>query len=176
MENARLEKELVVAQDMAHSRAGNNKLGRKSRPASRGREAGSSIHDDTESFSLDLEDVKMELQARKQREAILEATLAEKELLEEEYTRKFDEAKKRELALENDLAGMWVLVNYHMLLHSKVYLWHFVPVVSYLLLGTVSCHLYYASSTTFFISNKLCFKFISIQISFYVRKKNQVNI
>ncbi|XP_020094231.1 kinesin-like protein KIN-7K, chloroplastic [Ananas comosus] len=110
LENARLEKELVVAQDMTHSRAGNNKLGRKSRPASRGREAGSSIHDDTESFSLDLEDMKMELQARKQREAVLEATLAEKELLEEEYKRKFDEAKKRELALENDLAGMWVLV------------------------------------------------------------------
>nr|CAD1840353.1 unnamed protein product [Ananas comosus var. bracteatus] len=107
LENARLEKELVVTQDMAHSRAGNNKLGRKSRPASRGREAGSSIHDDTESFSLDLDDMKMELQARKQREAVLEATLAEKELLEEEYKRKFDEAKKRELALENDLAGMW---------------------------------------------------------------------
>ncbi|PWZ12679.1 Kinesin-like protein KIN-7K, chloroplastic [Zea mays] len=38
-----------------------------------------------------------------------EAALAEKELLEEEYKKKFDEAKK-ELSLENDLAGMWVLV------------------------------------------------------------------
>ncbi|PWZ33930.1 Kinesin-like protein KIN-7K, chloroplastic [Zea mays] len=38
-----------------------------------------------------------------------EAALIEKELLEEEYKKKFDEAKK-ELSLENDLAGMWVLV------------------------------------------------------------------
>ena len=38
-----------------------------------------------------------------------EAALAKKELLEEEYKKKFDEAKK-ELSLENDLAGMWVLV------------------------------------------------------------------
>ncbi|AQL04447.1 hypothetical protein ZEAMMB73_Zm00001d046532 [Zea mays] len=37
------------------------------------------------------------------------STLAEKELLEEEYKKKFDEAKK-ELSLENDLAGMWILV------------------------------------------------------------------
>ncbi|AQL03798.1 hypothetical protein ZEAMMB73_Zm00001d046181 [Zea mays] len=34
-----------------------------------------------------------------------EAALAKKELLEEEYKKKFDEAKK-ELSLENDLAGM----------------------------------------------------------------------
>jgi len=38
-----------------------------------------------------------------------EAALAEKELLEEEYKKKFDEAKK-ELSLENDIACMWVLV------------------------------------------------------------------
>jgi centromeric protein E len=37
-----------------------------------------------------------------------EAALVE-ELLEEEYKKKFDEAKK-ELSLENDLADMWVLV------------------------------------------------------------------
>jgi len=54
--------------------------------------------------------MKMELQERKQREATLEAALAEKELLEEEYKGRFDEAKKRETYLENDLAGMWVLV------------------------------------------------------------------
>ena len=34
-----------------------------------------------------------------------EAALTENELLEEEYKKKFDEAKK-ELSLENDLAGM----------------------------------------------------------------------
>ncbi|KAJ4777380.1 Kinesin-like protein KIN-7G [Rhynchospora pubera] len=65
-------------------------------------------------FSLDetsdLDSLKTELSVRKQREAVLEAALAEKEVIEEEYKRKLDDAKKRELTLENDLAGMWVLV------------------------------------------------------------------
>jgi centromeric protein E len=84
---------------MAHSRV----PVRKGRPTGRGR-------DEVGTWSLDLEDMKMELLARKKREAALEAALAEKELLEEEYKKKFDEAKKKELSLENDLAGMWVLV------------------------------------------------------------------
>uniref|UniRef100_A0A0D9XLH8 Kinesin motor domain-containing protein n=1 Tax=Leersia perrieri TaxID=77586 RepID=A0A0D9XLH8_9ORYZ len=99
IQNAKLEKELLIAQEMAHSRV----PGRKGRSAGRGR-------DEVGTWSLDLEDMKMELQARKQREAALEAALAEKEHLEEEYKKKFDEAKKKELSLENDLAGMWVLV------------------------------------------------------------------
>ncbi|KAL8143767.1 hypothetical protein V2J09_016799 [Rumex salicifolius] len=53
---------------------------------------------------------KMELQARKQYEAILEAALAEKEIVEEEYRKKAEEAKRRETALENDLANMWAVV------------------------------------------------------------------
>ncbi|XP_038977328.1 kinesin-like protein KIN-7K, chloroplastic isoform X2 [Phoenix dactylifera] len=123
LENARQAKELLVAQDMAYSRAGGGatrkfseskaegaKLGRRGRPASRGGEVGSTVYGDVECCSLDMDDMKMQLQARKQREAALEAALAEKELLEEEYKRKFDEAKKREMTLENDLAGMWVLV------------------------------------------------------------------
>ncbi|WVZ59574.1 hypothetical protein U9M48_009695 [Paspalum notatum var. saurae] len=97
--NAKQAKELVVAQEMAHSRV----HGRKGRTTSRGR-------DEVGTWSLDLEDMKMELQARRQREAALEAALVEKELLEEEYKKKFDDAKKKELSLENDLAGMWVLV------------------------------------------------------------------
>ncbi|CAN6304588.1 unnamed protein product [Urochloa humidicola] len=97
--NAKQAKELLVAQEMAHSRV----HARKGRTTSRGR-------DEVGTWSLDLEDMKMELQARRQREAALEAALAEKELLEEEYKKKFDEAKKKELSLENDLAGMWVLV------------------------------------------------------------------
>lgn len=97
--NAKQAKELLVAQEMAHSRV----HGRKGRTACRGR-------DEVGTWSLDLEDMKMELQARRHREAALEAALAEKELLEEEYKKKFDEAKKKELSLENDLAGMWVLV------------------------------------------------------------------
>ena len=52
----------------------------------------------------------MELQARKQREAALESALAEKEFIEGEYRKKAEEAKRREEALENDLANMWVLV------------------------------------------------------------------
>lgn len=123
LENARQAKELLVAQDMAYSRTGGGatrkfleskaegaKLGRKGRPVSRGDEVGCIVYGDAECCSLDMDDMKMQLQARKQREAALEASLAEKELLEEEYKRKFDEAKKREMTLENDLAGMWVLV------------------------------------------------------------------
>ncbi|GAB4856778.1 Kinesin-like protein KIN-7K, chloroplastic [Ancistrocladus abbreviatus] len=49
-------------------------------------------------------------QASKQREAALEAALAEKEFAEEECRKKVDEAKKSEASLENDLANMWVLV------------------------------------------------------------------
>jgi centromeric protein E len=52
----------------------------------------------------------MELQARKQREKALEAALAEKEYVEDDYKKKVEEAKRKEAALENDLANMWVLV------------------------------------------------------------------
>ncbi|KAL0454139.1 UNVERIFIED_CONTAM: Kinesin-like protein KIN-7D, mitochondrial [Sesamum latifolium] len=68
------------------------------------------VNFDFDSWNLDPEDLKLELQARKQREASLEAALAEKEILEDEYRKKIEEAKKREAALENDLANMWVLV------------------------------------------------------------------
>ncbi|KAG8084158.1 hypothetical protein GUJ93_ZPchr0010g9577 [Zizania palustris] len=100
VQNSKQAKELLIAQEMAHSRVPGRKglLG-----AGRGK-------DEVGTWSLDLEDMKMELQDRKQREAALEAALAEKELLEEGYKKKFDEAKKKELSLENDLAGMWVLV------------------------------------------------------------------
>ncbi|XP_072958189.1 kinesin-like protein KIN-7K, chloroplastic isoform X1 [Typha angustifolia] len=113
--NAKQAKELSISGNLASHRTYDNKaegmkLGRKGRPASRGREVGGSIYDDVECWGLDFEDMKIELLARKQREAALEDALAEKELLEEEYKRKLDVAKKRELALENDLAGMWVLV------------------------------------------------------------------
>lgn len=126
VQNARLEKELLTAQDIAYSRGPNMqtgngvirkhsenkfdsvKLGRKGRLTGRSNE--STVYDDVEFWNLDQDDIKMELHARKQREAALEAALAEKELVEEEYCKKFDEAKKREAALENDLASMWVLV------------------------------------------------------------------
>ncbi|PWA74637.1 Kinesin, motor domain-containing protein [Artemisia annua] len=74
---------------------------------------GTSVNDSYNDFgsrSLDLEDLRRELQARKQREACLEAALAEKEVIENDYKKKFDESKKKEASLENDLANMWVLV------------------------------------------------------------------
>ncbi|GAB4852782.1 hypothetical protein Ancab_016990 [Ancistrocladus abbreviatus] len=59
----------------------------------------------------EIENEKLKLEhASKQREAALEAALAEKEFAEEECRKKVDEAKKREASLENDLENMWVLV------------------------------------------------------------------
>lgn len=124
VQNAKLEKELSVARDLAHSRSSglqtvtgaNRKYGdsirngRKGRISGRTNEVSGISYDEFESWNLDPEDLKMELQARKQREAALETALAEKELVEEEYRKTVEEAKKREAALENDLASMWVLV------------------------------------------------------------------
>ncbi|PKA64190.1 Kinesin-like protein NACK1 [Apostasia shenzhenica] len=123
LQNARQAKELSAAQEFVTSRnsgvgirkyseSRNDviKLGRKGRPASRSSDISSSLYDDAGYWNPDMDAIKMELQARKQREMALESALAEKELLEEEYKRKFDESRKREAALENDLAGMWILV------------------------------------------------------------------
>ncbi|KAL8264530.1 hypothetical protein R6Q59_022660 [Mikania micrantha] len=114
LENAKLEKELVAACELANSKSANGgnrkydsvKTGRKGRSSSRVKDA----YDDFDSWNLDAEDLRMELQARRQREAKLEAALSEKELMEEEYRKKVEESKKKEAALENDLANMWVLV------------------------------------------------------------------
>ena len=124
LQNAKLEKDLIAAREQAHSRgsnlqAGNNgnrkysdsaKSGRKGRLPGRTNEVSGAVHDDFELWNLDPDDLKMELQARKQREMTLEAALVEKELVEDDYRKKLEEAKKRESALENDLANMWVLV------------------------------------------------------------------
>ncbi|CAL9780923.1 unnamed protein product [Musa acuminata subsp. burmannicoides] len=124
LQNARQAKELLAAQDLsAHSKTANGtirrfpenkidgiKLGRRSRPPSRSGDFGNTVFNDVENWNLDLDGIRMELQARKQKEAALETALAEKEHLEEEYKRKLEDAKKREMSLENDLAGMWVLV------------------------------------------------------------------
>lgn len=124
LQNVKLEKELLGARDLMNSRGsslqagngGNRRVSDGVRPGRRGRLSGRSnevsgmVNDDFDSWNLDLDDLKMELQARKQREATLEAALAEKEFVEDEYRKKVEEAKKREAALENDLANMWVLV------------------------------------------------------------------
>ncbi|KAL2537590.1 Kinesin motor family protein [Forsythia ovata] len=122
LQNAKLEKELQAARELVRSssmQTGNGsyrKYNDGQRPGHRGRISGRSndvsgaLHDDFDSWNLDPNDLRMELQARKQREATLEAALAEKEILEDEYQKKVEEAKKREAALENDLANMWVLV------------------------------------------------------------------
>ncbi|KAJ4880075.1 Kinesin motor family protein [Raphanus sativus] len=116
LQNTKLGKELAAARDLAQTRNPMNgvnnrkysdgvKSGRKGRISS-GRSSG----DEFDSWNLDPENLKMELQARKQREAGLESALAEKEFIEDEYRKKAEEAKRREEALENDLANMWVLV------------------------------------------------------------------
>ncbi|KAK1326298.1 Kinesin-like protein NACK2 [Acorus calamus] len=86
-------------------------LGRRGRSHSRGSEISNPRSDEFEYRNLAADDIKIELQARKQREDALEAALAEKELAEEEYKKRLEEAKKRETALENDLAerGFWYL-------------------------------------------------------------------
>ncbi|GAU22078.1 hypothetical protein TSUD_309820 [Trifolium subterraneum] len=122
LQNAKLEKELMTLRDHANSRAvvqtvngvnrkySDARSGRKGRISSRANDFSGAGLDDFESWSLDADDLRLELQARKQREAALEAALSEKEFVEEEFRKKAEEAKKREEALENDLANMWVLV------------------------------------------------------------------
>jgi len=123
LQNAKLEKELMATRDLVNSHGavvqtvnginrkfGDARSGRKGRISSRANEISGAIVDDFESWNLDADDLKLELQARKQREAALEAALAEKEFVEEQYRKKAEEAKKREEALENDLANMWILV------------------------------------------------------------------
>ncbi|XP_050885071.1 kinesin-like protein KIN-7D, mitochondrial isoform X2 [Lathyrus oleraceus] len=122
LQNAKLEKELMTVRDLANSRAAiqtangvNRKYsdarsGRKGRISSRVNDISGAGLDGFESWNLDADDLRLELQARKQREAALEAALSEKEFVEEELRKKAEEAKKREEALENDLANMWVLV------------------------------------------------------------------
>ncbi|CAA0807660.1 Kinesin motor family protein [Striga hermonthica] len=114
IQNAKLEKELQAARELSsrssNANRKNNDAQRSNRIRARLSGRANDLSSDFESWSLDPDDLKMELQARKQREAALEASLAEKENLEDEYRKKFEEAKKREAALENDLANMWVLV------------------------------------------------------------------
>ncbi|GKC06934.1 kinesin-like protein KIN-7D, mitochondrial, partial [Tanacetum coccineum] len=114
MDNARLEKELVAACELANSKAANggNRKFDGGKPGRKGRSSGrvNNAYDEFDSWNLDPEDLRMELQARKQRESRLEAALSEKEVFEEEYRKKLEDAKKKEASLENDLANMWVLV------------------------------------------------------------------
>ncbi|KAJ7978511.1 Kinesin-like protein [Quillaja saponaria] len=123
LHNAKLDKELLAARELASARnsvmqtvngvnrkQSDMRPGRKGRISNRANDYSGAGLDDFESWSLDVDDLKMELQARKQREETLEAALAEKEFVEEDYRKKVEEAKKREEALENDLASMWVLV------------------------------------------------------------------
>lgn len=123
LQNAKLEKELIAARDQANTRNSvvqtvngvgrkynDARSGRKGRISGRANENFGVGMDEFESWNLDANDLRMELQARRQREAALEAALSEKEFLEDEYRKKVEEAKKREASLENDLANMWVLV------------------------------------------------------------------
>ncbi|VYS65361.1 unnamed protein product [Arabidopsis thaliana] len=115
LQNTKLEKELAAARDLAQTRNPMNGVNRKyndgARSGRKGRISSSrSSGDEFDAWNLDPEDLKIELQVRKQREVALESALAEKEFIEDEYRKKAEEAKRREEALENDLANMWVLV------------------------------------------------------------------
>ncbi|KAK1402671.1 kinesin-like protein KIN-7D, mitochondrial [Heracleum sosnowskyi] len=123
LQNAKLEKELISARDLINSRGtgligngGNRRHGDAQRPGRRGRVSGrlnevsGMVTDEFDSWNPDLDHLRLELQARKQRESALESALAEKEMIESECRKKVEEGKKREAALENDLANMWVLV------------------------------------------------------------------
>ncbi|KAJ9537874.1 hypothetical protein OSB04_030607 [Centaurea solstitialis] len=95
LQNAKLEKELLSARELVRKYS----------------DWKVRLSDQANGFNeFHSEDPRRELQARKQREASLEAALAEKEAIENEYRKKLDEAKRKESALENDLANMWVLV------------------------------------------------------------------
>ncbi|GAB4836548.1 Kinesin-like protein KIN-7D, mitochondrial [Ancistrocladus abbreviatus] len=123
-QNVKLEKELQAARELAYSRGFGMQIGsvvsrkcndavkpsRKGRFFVRPNEISGTMYDDFNCYSLDPDDLKIELQASKQREAALEVALAEKEFAEEECRKKVEEAKKREASLENDLTNMWVLV------------------------------------------------------------------
>ncbi|KAH6789395.1 Kinesin motor family protein [Perilla frutescens var. frutescens] len=119
LQNAKLEKEIQAARELStrnssshggHRKHNDQRTGRRGRVSGRANEVSGMVTADFDLWNLDPDDIKLELQARKQREAVLEAALAEKEILEDEYRKKVEEAKKRETALENDLANMWVLV------------------------------------------------------------------
>ncbi|MCO5569176.1 hypothetical protein L7F22_022886 [Adiantum nelumboides] len=56
-------------------------------------------------------DLQREIHARTEREAGLEAALADKENMEVRLQWKLEEAKQKEAELENDLAGMWMLIS-----------------------------------------------------------------
>ncbi|KAE9616488.1 putative plus-end-directed kinesin ATPase transcription factor C2H2 family [Lupinus albus] len=121
LQKTKLEKDLMAARDLVNTRNAvvqtvngvNRKydanFGRKGRISCRGNEISGAGLDEFESWSQ-VDGLRIELQARKQREEALEAALAEKEFVEEEYRKKAEEAKKKEASLENDLASMWVLV------------------------------------------------------------------
>ena len=120
LQNSQLTNELIAVQEASFSRLSNN-------PSTNGGYAkvnhvkltqerawtGRDVDDDVadfDSWELDPDDVKMELKARKEREKNLEVTLLDKEQIEIELRKKLEEAKQREANLENDLAGMWVVV------------------------------------------------------------------
>ncbi|KAI5068078.1 hypothetical protein GOP47_0016423 [Adiantum capillus-veneris] len=83
-QNAKLQKGLTAVQDLACTRV-------LTKPA--------------------VSDLQREFHARSEREAGLEAALADKENMEVRLQWKLEEAKQKEAELENDLAGMWMLIS-----------------------------------------------------------------
>ncbi|XP_055960089.1 kinesin-like protein KIN-7C, mitochondrial isoform X2 [Mercurialis annua] len=108
-ENAKLSGDLASMKEV-HCRSnycqGTASYGSKQNNSSNARSDGRAKRQE----DLLVEELRKELNARYQREAALEATLSEREKIENDLLGRFDEAKRREEELENELANMWVLV------------------------------------------------------------------
>uniref|UniRef100_A0A7N0T0D5 Uncharacterized protein n=1 Tax=Kalanchoe fedtschenkoi TaxID=63787 RepID=A0A7N0T0D5_KALFE len=118
-ENAKLKNELLTSKDLVHKSSYvqnvngfshkhiDPRAGRKSRISSGGSELLGNLSGD---FELDPEALRIELQARIQKEAVLEAELVGKKTVEDEYRKNLEQANGRVQSLENDLANTRVLV------------------------------------------------------------------
>jgi centromeric protein E len=106
-QNTKLAAELANAQELARARSKSGLNGMHSN-STRQRLNSTNSRRFEEEYIID--DLKRELLASREREASLEAKLAERELRDAKNQKKIEEGRKREADLENDLAGMWVLV------------------------------------------------------------------
>ena len=108
-QNTKLAAELATAQELARARVG-SKSGLNGMHSNGGRQRLNSTNSRRFEEEYMTDDLKRELLASREREASLEAKLADRELRDAKNQKKIEEGRKREADLENDLAGMWVLV------------------------------------------------------------------
>ncbi|CAH9097693.1 unnamed protein product [Cuscuta epithymum] len=105
-QNERLSSELAAAAAQKSSLTQR----RNSIPMRNGRRDNHVRRSDQSASVVPTTDIKKELSESREREALYEAALAERDRNEAELQRRIDEAKEREAYLENELANMWVKV------------------------------------------------------------------